>query len=649
MDVRGGEDGGGPVRRRTQYDMKDCEAVGLFKMDFLGLRALTHIEDCARRIEEDPEAAASRGEAEALASIRAGRFEKVPPDPVTFALFSRADTDGIFQFESRGMRELLSSYRPESLDDLAALNALYRPGPLESGMTEDFVAAKRQGGASGKLDRRVRALFPETRGLIVYQEQVMLAAQKLAGYSLGQADMLRKAMGKKDPEVMASEEGRFVEGAVARGLPRQVSQQTFQQIAKFAGYGFNRSHAVGYALVAYVAGWLKTHFPLHFLASLLTAQHRSGDKDERIARIRAGAEAAGIPVHPPDVQRSGAEAVVEGKGVRYGLEAVKQVGGRAARAIEAARRRCGRFESLRHLLEEVDPKSLNRGVLEALACAGAVDFVGVSRARIVEAIPAALDAAGRARNRRQAGVRSLFGGGDETPRDSFAEGRPWSEAERLRREREALGFYWRGHPATEYRAGLGALVSGSVGDAASAGEGAAVSLVGLVRELRKRTTRDGRPMAGFGLEDDTATISVVAFPDTFQDCPPLEDEPVVLVRGRVKADGGRKGESGARRAGRAELVASEVFLAIEAPFTLAGRVELVLADPRGAEDPLRKLLLRHPGQTPLHLRLRDQGVEFLLETSTPIASSVALARDAAELLGRDALLLDGNPPPPFAL
>ena len=199
--------------------MKDCEAVGLFKMDFLGLRALTQIEDCARRIEEDPDLELPPGEADAVRAIRDGDFEKVPPDPRAFELFSRADTDGLFQFESSGMRRLLARYRPETLDDLAALNALYRPGPLESGMTDEFVETKRQGRDSRKLDERVRRLFTETRGLIVYQEQVMWAARELAGYSLAQADILRKAMGKKDPAVMAAQEKAFVEAPRSGGSP----------------------------------------------------------------------------------------------------------------------------------------------------------------------------------------------------------------------------------------------------------------------------------------------------------------------------------------------------------------------------------------------------------------------------------------------
>ena len=648
-----GAAGAGPVRRRTQYDMKDCEAVGLFKMDFLGLRALTHIEDCARRIEEDPRAEKSAEQRGALALIRAGHFEKVPPDPAVFALFSAADSDGIFQFESRGMRSLLSRYAPESLDDLAALNALYRPGPLESGMTDDFVEAKRRGGLSKKLDAEVRALFPETRGLIVYQEQVMLAAQRLAGYSLGQADILRKAMGKKDPEVMRNEEGRFVEGAVAHGLRREVAQETFQQIAKFAGYGFNRAHAVGYALVAYVAGWLKTHFPLHFLASLLTAQQRSGDKDERIARFRAGAEARGIPIHPPDVQRSGAEATVEGKGVRYGLAAVKQVGSRTATAIEAARRECGGFESLGHFLESVDSRVLNRGVVEALACAGALDFVDVSRARILEAIPAAIEAAARARGRREAGVRSLFGGEDERPQDVFGEAPDWPEAERLRREREALGFYWQGHPATELRAGLREVVSGSVKELDSLRGAREVTIVGLVRDLRKRSTRDGRAMANFTLEDDTGTVGIVVFPDTWAECPPLEDEPAVLVRGQLKAETSREGKSGEGKTTgspgrRAEIIAARVRLAAEAAFAAARRVELVVSEPRRAAAALRQLLDSHPGRTPLGLRLRDQGVEAVLQTRTEVHATAAFARDAVRLLGPNSVLLDGRPvsPPP---
>ena len=502
------------------------------------------------------------------------------------------------------MRDLLSRYKPENLDDLAAMNALYRPGPLESGMADDFVAAKKKGRLSDKLDPRVRKLVPETRGLIVYQEQVMLVAQKLAGFSLNRADVLRKAMGKKDPQAMAREEGGFVEGAVAGGLSRGAAQETFQQIAKFAGYGFNRSHAVGYALVAYVAGWLKTHFPLHFLASLLTAQHRSGDKDERIARIRQGAEAAGIAVLPPDIQRSGAEAVVEGKAVRYGLEAVKQVGSRAAREIERARRELGGFASLRDLLEAVEPKALNRGVLEALCCAGALDFLGVPRWRILPAIPGALEAAQRARGRREAGVQSLFGGGTETPVDVFPEAPSWGDAERLRREREALGFYWEGHPATEYRAALEGLVTGPVKAALGAKPKAAAGVVGLVRELRKRTTRGGRPMGQFTLEDETGAIGVVVFPDLWETCPALDGEPVVVVQGNLRGDAAGTPGGGGRRGQRGEIAASEIRLADEAPYQLARRVELLVAEPERLAGDLRDLLREHPGQKPLLLRVQ---------------------------------------------
>ncbi len=643
-----GDPASAAVRRRTQWDMKDCEAIGLFKMDFLGLRNLTQIDDCARRIADDADTAPSPEEVSALDLIQDGHFEKVPPDPDTFALFSRAETDGIFQFESRGMRELLSSYKPENLDDLAALNALYRPGPLESGMAADFVAAKKKGGLSDKLDHRVRALFPETRGLIVYQEQVMLAAQNLAGYSLGQADILRKAMGKKDPEVMRSEEGRFVEGAVAGGLDRRVAEETFQQIAKFAGYGFNRSHAVGYAVVAYVAGWLKTHFPLHFLASLLTAGHRSGDKDERIARIRKSAQAVGIPVLPPDVRRSGAEALVEGKAVRYGLEAVKQVGTRAAREIERARRECGDFESLAHFLESVEPKTLNRGAVEALCCAGALDFLRVPRWRILPAIPGALEAANRARGRQSAGVQSLFGAAHEAPVDVFPDAEAWTDAERLRREQDALGFFWEGHPATEYRAALKNVVTGPVKAVLATGDKAEVGVVGLVRELRKRATRAGRAMGRFIVEDETGSIPVVAFPEMWSTCPPLESEPVALVRGVFRRESARSGDKGRRSRQQAELHAHELLLADEAPYRLARRVELLVREPERLGSVLEELLAKYPGGRPLLLRVRARGIEVLLETATAVRPCRDLARDAWDLLGPDTLRLDGRLPPDFA-
>ena len=640
-----------PVRRVTQFDMKDCEAVGLFKMDFLGLRALTHIEDCAHRVERDAEVRKTAEQRRAVTSIRAGRFEKVPPDPQVFALFAAADTDGIFQFESSGMRELLRGYGPESLDDLAALNALFRPGPLESGMTGDFVRAKRRGRESDRLDPRVRALFPETRGLIVYQEQVMHAAQRLAGYSLSQADILRKAMGKKDPAVMRSEQRRFVEGAVARGLPRPVASDLFEQIAKFAGYGFNRSHAVGYALVAYVAGWLKTHFPVHFLASLLTAQQRSADKDERIARIRVGAEARGIPILPPDVQTSGAEAEVDGHGVRYGLGAVKQVGLRAAEAIAAARERCGRFESLNQLAREVEPGILNRGALESLVGAGALDFLGVSRSRIVATIPEALRCASRSRDREAAGVQLLFGEAAESTADRFAEAPSWSEAERLHREFKAFGFYWTGHPAREYRAGLASLVSGAIGTLGDRMPRNEIRVVGVVRAVRKLKTREGRPMATFQLEDDTGSVRVVAFPDTWEESGPVEADEAVVVGGRLRRAGedsaGGSGEAAAGPGG--EIVASSLLPATAAPFLTAASVELRVARPEEMKTRLRNLLSGHRGEVGLRLRLRAADSEYLLETATRVKPNRKLALEAEALLGRGSVRLDGKRPPAFAL
>lgn len=632
----------GEGRRRTQFDMKDCEAVGLFKMDFLGLRALTQIEDCARRIEEDPDLELPPGEADAVRAIRDGDFEKVPPDPRAFELFSRADTDGLFQFESSGMRRLLARYRPETLDDLAALNALYRPGPLESGMTDEFVETKRQGRDSRKLDERVRRLFTETRGLIVYQEQVMWAARELAGYSLAQADILRKAMGKKDPAVMAAQEKAFVEGASERGLPRKVAQETFAQIAKFAGYGFNRAHAVGYALVAYVSGWLKALYPVHFMASLLTAQQRSSDKDDRIARTRNSAEERGIRVLPPDLRSSGADARVEKGAVRFGLAALKGVGQPAARAVVEARETLGGVRTLAELLGELDLRAVNRGVLEAFAGAGALDFLGVPRSQVSAAIPQAIRAAQRARARKDEGAQALFGGEGERPADAFAEAPEWSEEERLRREREALGFYWRGHPAKAYREALRGWVSGPISSVTSSGE-QEVRIVGLVRLLRKRTTRDGRPMANFAVEDETGHLSVVVFPGEWEHCPSLEQEPAVCVSGRTRKD------SGASPDDPPEISASRVLLASAAPFEFAQRVDLEVADPTEVRRSLELLVGRHPGTATLQLRLGPRGARSALRVGAGVRPNAEFAAEAVSVLGPDAVWLNDRPLPSFAL
>ena len=382
-----------------------------------------------------------------------------------------------------------------------------------------------------------------------------------------------------------------------------MASDLFEQIAKFAGYGFNRSHAVGYALVAYVAGWLKTHFPVHFLASLLTAQQRSADKDERIARIRVGAEARGIPILPPDVQTSGAEAEVDGHGVRYGLGAVKQVGLRAAEAIAAARERCGRFESLNQLAREVEPGILNRGALESLVGAGALDFLGVSRSRIVATIPEALRCASRSRDREAAGVQLLFGEAAESTADRFAEAPSWSEAERLHREFKAFGFYWTGHPAREYRAGLASLVSGAIGTLGDRMPRNEIRVVGVVRAVRKLKTREGRPMATFQLEDDTGSVRVVAFPDTWEESGPVEADEAVVVGGRLRRAGedsaGGSGEAAAGPGG--EIVASSLLPATAAPFLqtllFSGRETQLLPDLNGVGilDVIEFGQVRHSG------------------------------------------------------
>ncbi len=624
------------VRRRTQFDMQDCEAVGLFKMDFLGLRSLTHIQDCADRILGDRDLDLTEERRESVEAIAAGKFEKVPPDPEAFDLFARADTDGIFQFESSGMRDLLRSYRPETLDDLAAMNALFRPGPLESGNTEAFVSAKKSGELSTTLHSKVRRLFPETRGLIVYQEQVMLAARELAGYELGQADILRKAMGKKKPEVMEQQKQRFVEGAVARGLPEKAALATFDQIAKFAGYGFNRAHAVGYALVAYVGGWLRTHFPLHFFASLLTSEQRSADRDARLDRFRRRAEACGIRVLPPDVQTSGVGATVEGDAVRYGLGGIKQVGAGAAGAIVEARGK-GAFESMSDLVSRIPPGVLNRGALEALASAGALDFVGQPRSRIVSGAAGIVERAQRERGRKDAGVQALFGA---RPEDTYPECPEWTEMERLNREHGAFGFYWRGHPASEYRRALGAHSDGPLAEQ-KPDDSRVARLTGLVRRLRIRKTRQQRRMANFSLEDETGLLPVVVFPDSYENCPELSEGFPALVEGQLGA--------GTRDSGHLELRAETIRSATRAPLQLAQQITLLVRDPEAQRASLEALLKQHAGRTALALEIQDRNAAILLRTASPVAPTRRFVTAAVALLGADAVRLDGEPLPEFCL
>jgi DNA polymerase III subunit alpha len=556
----------------TQWNMKEVERIGLLKMDFLGLSTLTLIRDCLEEIK--------RTEGLDL------DIDAIPlDDPKTYKVFGEGAAFGIFQFESSGMRDLLRKAKPERLDDLIALNALYRPGPLKSGMVDDWVARK-QGRTEVKYELpQLEPILSDTYGVIAYQEQVMRIAQALAGFSLGQADVLRKAMGKKDPKVMAKQRQAFMEGARAKGINEKKATKIFDLMEYFAGYGFNKSHSTAYAFLAYQTAYLKANYPWHFAAALFTIEAQNTDK---LAMYLAESRDRGIPVLPPDINESQLHFSVDaGKGVRFGLTAIKGLGEGAIRAILDARAKLGgRIPSLHALCEELDLRIANKRVFEALVKAGACDSLAtnsnratvreplnVLRARLFAAIDGACEHGCRLQRNKDLGQVDLFGGGDGenggptiVPLPDVA---PWSEIEQLTYEKETLGLYWTGHPIDRYADDLreyGAKTTTelvpkreatvvAIADEVEepAGESVArsdnghsngngriaedVSIGGIVSGLRPLKTRKGDRMCVFSLDDAGGSIEVVVFPETFkQHGHYAENGRSVLVHGRFERD-----------------------------------------------------------------------------------------------------------------
>jgi len=548
----------------TQWNMKEVERIGLLKMDFLGLSTLTLIHDALEEIK--------RTEGIEL------DMDDVPlDDPKTYKLFAEGAAYGIFQFESSGMRELLRKAKPSRLEDLIALNALYRPGPLKSGMVDDYIARK-QGKTEIKYEvPQLEPILSETYGVIAYQEQVLRIAQALAGFSLGQADVLRKAMGKKDPKVMAKQREAFMEGARTKGFNDKKATKIFDLMELFAGYGFAKSHSTAYAFLAYQTAYLKANYPWHFAAALLTIEAQNTDK---LAMYLGESRDRGIPVLPPDINESQLHFSVEpGKGVRFGLTAIKGLGEGAIRAIIDARTLLGgRIPSLHALCEVLDLRIVNKRVFEALVKSGACDtLVGDTRhpplreplnrirARLFASIDSACEHGSRLQRNKDLGQVDLFGGGDAGASGPMIVPLPevpaWSEIEQLTFEKESLGLYWSGHPIDRYADDLREYGAKTTVDLVprretaadetddAAGEAVAkpetgggpvaedVSIGGIVSGVRPLKTRKGDRMCVFVLDDAGGTIEVVVFPEAFKQYGHLvEDGRTVLVRGRFERD-----------------------------------------------------------------------------------------------------------------
>ncbi|MSR61756.1 MAG: DNA polymerase III subunit alpha [Planctomycetes bacterium] len=509
----------------TQWPAKQLEDLGLLKMDYLGLRTLTILQMALRLIERS--------------GVKPPDLDRLAlDDKRTYALLNRGETLGVFQLESEGMRKLLARLKPDCFEDLIACLALYRPGPLESGMADMFIRRKH---GQEKIDYPHASLEPllrDTYGCIVYQEQVMLISNALGNFSLNEADNLRKAMGKKQPEIMNKYSAQFVAGAVKNGCAEQAAKETWEGIVKFGGYGFNKSHSTAYALITWQTAFLKAHHRIEFLAANMSCEMQSSDK---IKEFLDDSRKSGIRVLPPDIQRSRWEFVPEDGAIRFGFGAIKGTGEKAIEGVSAARERLRQRQAspgLHALCAEADPALVTKLTWEALIKAGSFDAGGHNRGAVLAALELAMAEGVRTANDRKAGQASLFGGADESESAAGAAidgARAFSRAETLKAEYEVLGFYLSGHPL-EDRAGLFALLSSTnTRDLQALPGGTELTLAGLIVAFKESMTKAGKRMARFRLEDMQGGVNVTCFPRTYEKFKSLlVEDSVVICRGKLE-------------------------------------------------------------------------------------------------------------------
>jgi DNA polymerase-3 subunit alpha len=606
----------------TQFDMGWLEKLGLLKMDFLGLTTLTIIHDALQLIRK------TRG-----LEIR---LEELPlDDKLTYEkIFAEGLTDGVFQFESAGMKDVLRRSRPERLEDLIALNALYRPGPIQNGFVDDYIDRK-LGRKPVSYDMpELKPILEETYGIVIYQEQVMQIAQQIAGYSLGQADLLRRAMGKKKADEMARNRETFLAGAAKRSHPPRKAEALFDTLAKFAEYGFNKSHSAAYGYLAYLTGYLKAHYAVEFMSALLTSE--TGNTDKVVKYINE-CRSLTIKVLPPHVGESDLHFTPVGESqIRFGLGAVKNVGSGAVEAIVRARQEHGQFRTLDDFCERVDLGAVNRRVIESLIKAGAMDSLAGTRSQMMAVAGDCMESGQRAQKDRISGQTGLFGdllaaGAPESHDRQLPAVADWTPIEKLRGEKETIGFYVSGHPLDEHRTRVLELSTHSSDSVKTASRGEDVALCGMITGIVRRRNKEQKMWAAFQLDDWYGSTECLLFPTRFEQIgKEVEEDRAVFLRAKALPE-----EDGTVKLNVQDIIPLEKAR-LNFPTLVAIRVRLTPAAAERADE-LRRLFVSKPGETSVRLRLeRPRDFTLFLDVAAKVCPDKEFKAEVERLCGPEA-------------
>ena len=603
----------------TQFNMKEIESAGLLKMDFLGLRTLTIIRDTLNLIKKNYN--------------KEINIDDIPlDDDETYKLFSKGQTTGVFQFESPPMREYLKKLNPSTLSDLAAMNALYRPGPME--FIDDFIDRKFGKKKVKYLHPLLEEILKETYGIIVYQEQVIQIANKIAGMSLAEADILRRAMGKKDLTAMKEQKVKFVDGAVKNGIGKKAAEQIFDAIDKFANYGFNKSHAVAYSFIAYQTAYLKAHYTPEFLAANLTNEFGNTDK---VTKFLDDCRKLKIEVLPPDVNNPSVNFDVHDGKIQFGMSAIKNVGKNAVEEIIRARKEIERdFTSIYDFCRNIDTRVVNKRAMEGLVLAGSFDSVTKRRSSLFDAIESALEFGHKVQNSKLVAADSLFGESEDVliKEPKLPESEPWSEKERLSREREVLGFYVTGHPLHNYDVEYNSFANFHIGETENLQDMENIRACGIITDLRKKIDKAGNMMAFFTIDDFSGSCECLMFSKVYEQYGShlVEEEPVFIL-GNLESSGDA-----------VKIHVNKVIPLEIAREQLSQSVKIIIDREKNSPEQLRLLipiLEKYEGKLPVYIHLGDNGSKgklFSLDKYR-VTVSEGFIKEIKSILGDESILL----------